>query len=338
VAEHSIAPLVRVRTVVVAPSDVATSLTLTGDIQARYLGDISFRIGGKIATRAVEVGQHVTADDVLSTLDTAEEDADVKNLGASLASADAALTQAKLTFGRQKTLLETGFTTRTSYDNAEQDLRTSQASVDAAKAALGTAAEQLRYTSLKAGVAGVITARHAEVGQVVQAGQPIFTLAQDGPRDAVFNIYETLLANPSDAKPIEVALQAQPAVHVTGTVREIAPLVDPGPGTVKVKVDLPITPPGMALGATVTGTGRFQSERGTVLPWSALFRSDDQPAVWVLDPKDNRVSLKIVTLSRYTDDTMVLSGGLAPGDHVVTAGLQFLRPGQVVDPVGGSAQ
>ncbi len=336
--DPSAVPLVRVRTIAAAPSDVASVVTLTGDIQARYLSDISFQTGGKIATRTVEVGQHVTPDQVLATLDTSEERADVDNARATLESAEAVLNQAQLTFDRQSTLLKTGFTTRPAYDKAEQDLRTSQAAVDSAKAALGTVGEQLSYTSLKAGVAGIVTGREGEVGQVVQAGQPIFNLAQDGPRDAVFNIYEALLADPSEAKPIDVSLQARPDVHVEGTVREISPIVDPGPGTVRVKVGLPATAPGMTLGAIVTGTGRFKIQRGTLLPWGALFRSDDRPAVWVVDPKDHRVSVKIVKLDRFTDDAMVISDGLAPGDSVVMAGVQFLRPGQVVDPIAGPTE
>ncbi len=326
-------PLLRVKVATAAESDLAPAITLTGDVEPRTTSDLSFRAGGKIATRAVEVGQHVAADEVLATLDPAEQNANLQDARAALASAQALLTQAQLAFARQKSLMGSGYTTRSAFDNAEQSLRVTQASVDSTKAALGTAEEQFGFTELRAGVAGIVTARDAEVGQVVQAGTRVFTLAQDGPRDAVFEVYEALLVEPPKGG-IAVSLLSDPAVTASGIVREISPTVDPASGTVRVKVALAATPPRLSLGATVLGTGRFRPQRGITLPWSALFRQGDGPAVWVLGP-DGRVSLQPVTVTRYLDDAMVLSSGVEAGQRVVTAGTQFLRPGQAVDPVEG---
>lgn len=328
-------PLLRVKVATATESDLAPAITLTGDVEPRYTSDLSFRSGGKIATRTVEVGQHVAADEVLATLDPAEQAANLQNARAALASAQALVTQAQLGFARQKSLMGSGYTTRSAFDNAEQSLRVTRAAMDSAKAALGTAEEQLGFTQLRAGVAGIVTARDAEVGQVVQPGTRVFTLAQDGPRDAVFNVYEALLVEPP-AGDIAVALQSDPAVAAVGTVREISPTVDPASGTVRVKVALAATPPRLSLGATVLGTGRFRPQRGITLPWSALFRQGDGPAVWVLGP-DGAVSLHPVTVARYLDDAMLLSAGVEAGQRVVTAGIQFLRPGQKVDPVEGRA-
>ena len=71
-------------------------------------------------------------------------------------------------------------------------MRSAEAPLEAAKAQLGTAKDALGYTELRAGAAGVITARSLEIGQVVQAAQSVFTLAQDGDRDAVFDVYESM--------------------------------------------------------------------------------------------------------------------------------------------------
>ncbi len=114
--------------------------------------------------------------------------------------------------------MRSGYTTRTAYDQAEQTLRTTQASVESAKAALGNAREQFSYTELKTGVDGIITARNAEApGRAV--GPDRVTLAQDGPRDAVFIVSETLLAEPPEGKTVEIVLLSDPRVRTTGTVR-----------------------------------------------------------------------------------------------------------------------
>ncbi len=329
--------VVLVRVVRAEKSPVAAEVVLTGDIQAQAQTNVAFRTNGKVAERRVEVGDHVAADQVLAVLEPLVQRANLDNARAALVSAEAQLTQAKVTFERQKQLLAGGYTTRPSYDNAEQQLRTSQAAVDSAKAALGTAEEQLSYTELRAGVPGIVLSRTFEVGQVVQAGQAVMVLAQDGPRDAVFNVYEALTANPPDAKAIQVVLQSDPSVTAVGRVREISPTVDPQSGTVRVKMGLDSTPPAMTLGAVVIGRGRFGGREAVVLPWSALYRFDNRPAVWIHDPAAGTVSVRAVEIDRYGGTDIVLKGGVQPGESVVVAGIQFLRPGQHVAVAPSSA-
>lgn len=322
--------VVLVRTVEAKRSSVAADLIFTGDIQAQAQTNVAFRTNGKIAKRLVEVGDHVEADQVLATLDPQEQQANLDNAKAALVSAEALLTQAKVAFKRQEQLLAGGYTTRPSYDQAEQQLRTTQASVESAKAQLGTAREQFSYTDLRAGVAGIVLSRSFETGQVVQAGQTVLVLAQDGPRDAVFNVYEALPANPPASKSVAIALQADPRVTTTGTVREISPSVDQASGTVRVKIGLTETPPAMTLGAVVIGRGHFKAREAVVLPWSALYRWEDKPAVWIYDREKGTVAPRVVTIDRYAFDTIALASGVEPGESVVTAGIQFLRPGQSV--------
>ncbi|QRE72691.1 efflux RND transporter periplasmic adaptor subunit [Methylobacterium aquaticum] len=330
--------LAQVRVVAAALAPVSERVVLTGDIQAKFLSNIAFRVSGKIQERLVEVGEHVTADQVLARLEPQEQQVNVDTAQAALASAEALLTQAKVSFERQQSLMRSGYTTRTAYDQAEQTLRTTQASVESAKAALGNAREQFSYTELKTGVAGMITARNAEAGQVVQSGQTVFTLAQDGPRDAVFIVSETLLAEPPEGKTIDIILLSDPRVRTTGTVREISPAVDPSSGGVRVKIGLSKVPPEMSLGATVAGIGQIRTRPAVSLPWSALFRWQDRPAVWVLDPGSGTVAPKTVAIERYAGSAIVLSDGIAPGERVVVAGIQLLRPGQKVAVVGDNTQ
>jgi len=326
--------LARVKAITAQASTVAAAVVITGDVQAKFQSNIAFRVSGKMAERLVEVGEHIGADQVLARLEPQEQQVNRDTAQAALVSAEALLTQAKVGFERQKELMRSGYTTRTTYDQAEQTLRTTQASVDSAHAALETAQEQFGYTDLKAGVAGIVTARDAEAGQVVQAGQTVFTVAQDGPRDAVFTVSETLLAEPPDGDRVEVTLQARPTVRTVGTMREISPALDPQSGGVKVKLALDPVPPEMTLGSVVVGTGRFRPEQAVTLPWSALYRWENGPAVWVLDPRTDTVTPRSVRIARYAGSALVLSDGVKAGERVITAGIQLLRPGQRVAVVG----
>ena len=333
-ATETVLPRVLITIAKLAPS--APDIIIPGDVQARYQSNISFRVGGRIAERRVEIGAHVGADDVLARIEPEQQQADMRDAEAALASAEASYGQAKLTFARQQELMKSRFTTQTTLDQAEQQLRVTQGQVESNRAKVGSMKEQLSYTELKAGVAGIVTARNAETGQVVKQGDTVFTIAQDGDRDAVFNVYEGLVAKPPARKDLRVVLIADPSVTTTATLREVSPTVDSKTGAVKVKTTLKDVPKEMTLGASVLGIGNLDASPAVTLPWRALFRWQGKPALWIVDPKDETVSIRAVVVESYADDGMVLREGVAAGDRVVTAGIQFLSPGRKVAVVDGT--
>ena len=319
-----------VRTQVVALTDYAPHVALTGEVKARVQTGLSFRVSGRISERLVDVGARVIPDQVLARIDPKEQNADVVSAEATVQSAEARVRQTATAFERQKTLIKDGFTTRREYDQAEGALRTAEGSLESAKAQLGTARDALSYTELRAGAAGVITARTAEVGQVAQAAQTMFTLAQDGPRDAVFYVYEAIFLQQSSPSTITLALVSDPSIIATGIVREVSPSTDTKSGTVRVKIAIDDPPPGFTLGALVSGSATTKAGQVVVLPWTALSTLAGRPAVWVVDPKSSAVSLKPVEVAAYETKNVVIDGGLEPGERVVTAGAKILRPNQIV--------
>jgi membrane fusion protein, multidrug efflux system len=321
-------PTVAVETV--AYTDYTPEIRLTGEIKARYQTDLSFRVSGRITERNADVGAHVTADQVLAKIDPSEQQADVDAAAASVRAAEAQLRQATSTFERQKNLLGQGFTTRRDYDQAEAGLRTAQGSLDGAKAQLGTAQEALSFTVLKAGADGIITARMAEVGQVAQAAQAMFTLAQDGPRDAVFQVHESAFFHQLSGEPIKLALINDPAVTATAVVREVSPTVDTRTGTVRVTLTIPETPAAMALGAAVSGSVRLKPRPAVILPWSALASDGGKPAVYVVDPATKTVALRQVSILAYETGRVIIASGLTAGNLAVVDGTKLIRPDQMV--------
>jgi membrane fusion protein, multidrug efflux system len=110
-----------VRTEIVRPQVRQTSVTLTGEVQARFRADLAFRVSGRVVERLVEVGAHVDAGQVLARLDPAEQKADVDAATAAAAAAQSQLRVATATFERQKALLSNGFTTRVVFDQAQEE-------------------------------------------------------------------------------------------------------------------------------------------------------------------------------------------------------------------------
>jgi RND family efflux transporter MFP subunit len=129
---------------------------------------------------------------------------------------------------------------------------------------------------------------------------------------------------------VTVVLSSNHSISVVGSVRYVSPQADATTRTYEVRISLPNAPVEMRMGATVTGSVSLDRSDLVELPGSALFEQDGKPAVWVVDSKAGTVSLKPVSVGRFTGDRIVLSGGLDKGDVVVTAGVQKLIPGQKV--------
>jgi membrane fusion protein, multidrug efflux system len=323
-----------VRTVVVEKGGLGASIVLTGQLQAEKEVALAFRIGGRIIERLVDTGARVTPDQVMAKLDPQNDLNSLRSARAALTAAEARLEQDSNHFDRQETLLKQGWTTRVNFDQAQQALRTAQATVDDAEAQVEIAEDRVSYTQLKAGLNGTITRRAAESGEVVQAGQMVFTVARDSGWDAVFDVpAQVLRTAPGDADVI-IALTDDPSVTAKGRVRQVDPQADPVTRTFKVRVAVNDPPSAMRLGATVTGRMEVDHGHGISLPASALTATNRNPAVWVVNPDSMTVALKPVEVLRFDPGTVVLSGGLDGGEIVVTAGVQALHPGQKVRPLG----
>jgi len=325
---------VRVQVQQVKTAEFAAEVALTGDIQARVQTQLSFRVGGKIIQRTVDVGDRISAKQVLARLDPKDLQTNVASAVAAEAAEQARVKQTAAAFVRQEKLLPKGYTSRSEYDSAQAALRSSQSALKAAQAQLASAREQLSYTALVADVPGIITSRQAEVGQVVQATVPIFGLARDGERDAVFNVYESLFVEPPTDQPVQVTLLDNPQINVNGRVREVTPAVSAKTGTLQVKIALQTLPDGMELGSVVSVALSVPAKSSVELPWSALTKGlgDQlgQPAVWVVDDQ-GKANLHSVTVGRYLTSNVIISDGLKGGEKVVIAGGQLLHPDMQVE-------
>jgi RND family efflux transporter MFP subunit len=326
-----------VRTVTVEKQQGGQRVTLTGDIQAKDEAALAFRVSGRMIERSANVGDTVKAGQLVARLDAQNAQNTLRSAQAGLAAAESQLVKTSNAFSRQDRLLGNGFTTHANHDAARNAMQAAQASVDDAEAQLRIATDNVDYTELRADAPGTVTARGAEPGEVVQAGQMILQLARKGGRDAVFDVPAALLrAAPADPV-ITVSLTDDPSVTATGRVREVAPQADPVTRTFRVRVGLDNPPEAMRLGSTVNGQAQLDSEATIEVPASALTSVSSQPAVWVVDPATGTVSLRNIEVLRFNPSTVAVASGLEPGEVVVTAGVQALHPGQKVRLLGSGA-
>lgn len=319
-----------VRAMTVTRSVADNTVTMTGTVQAQTEINQSFRIGGRLTERTVDVGDAVRPGQLIARLDPQNEEASLQAARAQLAAARAQLVEARNNYNRMRDLVVEDAVSRAQFEQAEALLKTAEAQVDSAQQQVNLATNRLGYTRLVSDVAGVVTARGPQPGEVVGAGQMIVQVARDGARDAVFDVAPQIKnAAPKNAE-ITVSLIDTPGVIAVGRVREVSPRADPVTGTFAVRFRLIDPPPAMLLGSTVSGRLRMTGAPAIELPATALVRADGKTAVWVFDKATGTVSLRNVELGSADANTVRVAAGLQAGDVVVTAGVQALRPGQKV--------
>jgi RND family efflux transporter MFP subunit len=328
------APVRPVRVITVSEQQAGEDVTLSGVIEAKTEVDLAFRIGGRMINRLVNVGDRVEAGQLIAQLDSQDEENAVRAATANLSAAEGKFLEAEQNYDRQRQLLNRGHTTRQRYDAAVQTLNTLRGQADVARAQLATAKTRLNDTNLYSDAPGEITLRAVNSGEVVQAGQMIVRVARKEGRDAVFDAPPSLIARGTRDADIGVALSIDPAIVAKGRVREVSPQADAQTGTFRVRVGLTDAPTEMRLGSSVVGRVTLEGQAGMALPASALSRANGTPSVWVVDVASETVTPKPVEVAAYRASEVIISGGLAAGDVVVTAGIQSLRPGQKVRLLG----
>lgn len=328
-------PVRAVKLLTVGASEVQAQRLFAADVRARVESRLGFRVAGKLVQRPVELGQAVRAGQLLAQLDARDYRLAVQAAQAQVAAATTQRDLAQADYERFAQLKAQNFISGAELDRRRATAQAAQAQLTQALAQASSQGNQENYTQLRADADGVVTAIEAEPGQVLEQGQTVLRLAQDGARDAVFAVPEDLVSQLRVGQ--EVAVRpwgggAEGAAKLRATVRDIAASADPVTRTFTVKAALsgsPLPP----LGATLTVYPSAFAPRGVQalrLPTSALWAQGQQTAVWVFDAASSTVRAQVIEVAQVDGNEVLVRAGLQAGAQVVATGVHVLAPGQKV--------
>ena len=328
-------PVRAVKLLTVGASEVQAQRLFAADVRARVESRLGFRVAGKLVQRHVELGQAVRAGQLLAQLDARDYRLAVQAAQAQVAAATTQRDLAQADYERFAQLKAQNFISGAELDRRRASLQAAQAQLTQALAQASGQGNQENYTQLRADADGVVTAIEAEPGQVLEPGQTVLRLAQDGARDAVFAVPEDLVSQLRVGQ--EVAVRpwggaAEGAAKLRATVRDIAASADPVTRTFTVKAALsgsPLPP----LGATLTVYPSAFAPSGVQalrLPTSALWAQGQQTAVWVFDAASSTVRAQVIEVAQVDGNEVLVRAGLQAGAQVVATGVHVLAPGQKV--------
>lgn len=325
-------PVRAVRTMTIDAVQVGGTHEFAADIRARTESRLSFRVAGKVISRAAEVGQRVRTGQLLAQLDPADLKLAQDGAQASLRGAQSSYELAQAEFKRYKELRDQGFISSLELERRETTLQAQRAQLDQARAQASAQGNLASYAALTATAPGVVTGVDVEPGAVVSAGTTVLRLAHDGPRDAVFSVPEDGVAGLRALQGQTGALRIRPwgaSTLLPATVREVAAAADPVTRTFLVKADVGAA--ALQLGQTVTAVVALpRRDAAARLPLAAVMQQQGQPAVWLLDRSTMTVKVQPVVVAGADGNAVLVASGLSAGQTVVTAGVHTLTAGQKV--------
>jgi RND family efflux transporter MFP subunit len=317
-----------VRTVEINYGNALDASRYVGTVQSRHEVEQSFRVGGKVAQRKVDVGQLVHEGDILAVLDDSDYRLAEEASQQQWAAAVEQTRQAESDRQRLTALKADGSVSAADEERARTNAQTTHATAEAEARKLELARNRLKYTVLRASRSGVVTAVRIEAGQVVAEGQPVITVANPDESEIVIDVPEDRMSAFKEAR-FKASLASAPNEIIDVTLRELSPQAAAQTRTYRARLK---PAKALPLGATATVTAERVMTGISVaaVPATALTQTGGQPAMWVVTPtgKDpvGTVELVPVAVMGYRNDEVLVSGPQA-GALVVTAGVQKMASG-----------
>lgn len=314
------------------------NFTANGNIAAWQEVVIGSELSGQRITKVyVNVGDTVQHGQVLAEINSESIRADLASAKANYAEAQAVLADASANNKRFQQLKNTGAISAQEATQYQTSQNTAHARLDAAKARIDSDQLRLTQTQVIAPDRGVISARNATVGSLAQTGQEMFRLIRNDRLEWRAEVTSTDLYKLKQGMTAQIISPDPSQAPVKGTVRMIAPVIDPQTRFGLVYVDLPTTD-AVRMGMFVKGSFDLGEKPALTLPQSALLLRDGFSYIFIVN-KDNRVTQQKVTLGRRQDDRVEILDLPSSNNKdtnninnikVVESGAGFLADGDLV--------
>ncbi|NCT81822.1 MAG: efflux RND transporter periplasmic adaptor subunit [Comamonadaceae bacterium] len=329
-------------------------LQATGYVTARRMATVSAQITGTLTEVLIDEGFKVRKGQVLARLDDsglkaglAAAEAQIRTAEANLGQLRAQLAQAQADERRQAELAASGMTTRQSREQAATAVKTVSAQLEAAQRQIEAAQAQARqarvnfdYATVRAPFDGVVTARAAQVGEIISplsAGggftrTGVGTIVDMDSLEVNVDVNEAYIAQVKPDMPCEAVLDAYPDWKIPAHVVAVIPSADRGKATVKVRVALEQKDdrvvPDMGVRVSFLAAkpkAVAQPVPGVLLPPEAVVQRDGVSAVFVV--QDGRAEQRAVQLGADVGKFKLATGGLKAGETVVVSPPAELKQG-----------
>lgn len=315
------APAVGFETIAVAPRDSARERSWDGVVEAVNQATLSAQTRGRVVELPFDVNDYVEAGQVVVRFTDVEQVSAQRRASAALNAAQADYTEAEAAFRRTEELVARQLLARAALDQARARRDATRAALESARAGVSEAGEQVDYTVIRAPYSGILTARHVEVGESVQPGQPLVSGLSLQQLRVNVEVPQSDVAALREHGAATVVLPGGGRIEAAQVI--VFPYADPGTHSFKVRVELPEAETGLQPGMTVKVAFKTGEARHLWVPAAALVTRSEVTAVYVVGD-DNRVALRQVRLGHRREGEVEVLAGLAEGERIAANPLDAL--------------
>lgn len=323
--------------------DGSADLVLPGNLQPHAETAIHARASGYLKRWTAEIGTAVKAGDLLAEIDIPEVDAQLQQARADLATARVQFEQAQRTSSRWQELVRTGAVTAQDAETALSTMRARRSAMEAAQQNVARYEKLQSFRKVVAPFAGVITARNADIGDLVDAGsgsgtaRELFRLSATDRLRVQVNIPQAAARAAVPGTAAEISLAEFPGRKFAGRLVRTARSIDRSSRTLLAEVDVDNAAGELLPGAYAQVRLKLPSgSTALVVPVNTLLFRAEGPQVAVVG-KDGRIALRSVTIGRDFGTRVELLSGLDPADAVVVNPSDAIAAGTQVRVVKAAA-
>jgi len=332
-----------VKTIVITEASHSNTRNIAGVVKNSNQSSLSFRVGGRVETVTVNVGDIVSPGQVLATLEQKDYQLTVNSAMAELASARADFLEKADALKRQKNLREKDFVAQVTVDQAQNAFSSAKSNLTIAQSELSAAQNDFGNTVLAAPFDGVISERNVEPFTEISAGSAVFELLREGGLEVDVLLPETLIRDVAYGDAVTVRFPTLENSKIPATITEIGARAETG-NAFQVTATLADRPEEIRVGMTAQVAFNFGEQEDTsvyLIPVAAVDvrvsaqqQEDASPSkkvpVFVFDAETSTAKKRIVTIRDIRGNEFEVVSGLAEGDVLITAGVPFLTDGQKV--------
>ena len=332
------------KTLTLQPESATLNSDYPASIQGQQNIEIRPRVEGYIDKIFVDEGAVVKAGQPLFKISAPEYEQQVRTASASIKSAQADLSSAKLAVNKVRPLVEKGIISKYDLESAQYTYESAVASLAQANAALVNAKTNLGYTTVTSPVDGVVGSIPFRLGSLVSSNttEPLTTVSSIGNVYAYFAMNEKVLLNftKDSGASLNQKIKSLPAVSLLlsdgsaydqkGKIETVNGLINTETGTVNIRARFP-NPKGIIRSGSST-TVRIPNEVKDVIivPQSATFELQDKIFAVVLGKDGKTKNANITVLQNTAKNYYVVTSGLNTGDEIVLEGVASLKEGSEI--------
>jgi RND family efflux transporter MFP subunit len=303
-------------------------------VKSRRSASIQPQVDGSLTRILVKSGDHVNAGQVLMTIDPLKQQATVDQQRSTEAQKKATLDYNRHELDRQQQLYESGVSSKQDYELAVQAYENSKADWESSTAARVTQQRQLAYYNLTAPFDGIVGDVPVHIGDYVSQQTLLTTVDENAELEAYIYIPTERAGDIRMNLPIEIITSRGELIEST-KVNFISQQVDNSIQGILVKAPIHASLDKFRNAQLVKARVVWSSVPAPTVPVLAVTRIGGQSFVYVATQADQGTVAKqrAVTLGDTIGNEYAVTGGLKPGEKVITSGIQFLIDGAPVQPI-----